>query len=359
MESSGEGRVEEMSEEEQKNIGAMFAQLGLKPKADSKEELQQWLKDFAASQDVKPKELASSTSSNVNQTVVNVLGRKPWLVKFSGEQGEGYDLWRFQLLSLIKEKHHDKDIFDAIRASLHGKAGAIVARLGAEASLDQIIKKMDSIFGEVGAEVDRLAAFFGARQQSKESVADWSCRLEKLLDEAAQQTELPDAPDKLLRKMLWSGLLPEMKSQTLYLYDTSTSFDSLRVSLRRIEKEGITANEKTKKVEKEAACKAAQVKESEISKLQSEMKELKETMKTIAMQISAPQAQGWNKTQGDQTQASRGGSSTGRGRNTGRGASSGTAQGPQCYRCGQFGHLQIGCRVRTDHIKKDFQTGFW
>ena len=78
---------------------------------------------------------------------------------FSADHGnEGYDLWRHQVHSLIKENHREKDIFDAIRSSLHGKAGSIIVRLGTEASITDILKlkKTDSIFGEVDTEADLL-----------------------------------------------------------------------------------------------------------------------------------------------------------------------------------------------------------
>ena len=72
-------------------------------------------------------------------------------------------MWRHQFHSLSKEKHPEKDIFDAIRSSLHGKAGSIVVRLVTEASITDILKKMDSVFGEVDTEADLLAALYSAR----------------------------------------------------------------------------------------------------------------------------------------------------------------------------------------------------
>ena len=52
---------------------------------------------------------------------------------------EGYDLCRHQLTSLIKAGHTDKDIFDAIRSPLHGKAGNVIVRLGTEATVQDIL----------------------------------------------------------------------------------------------------------------------------------------------------------------------------------------------------------------------------
>ena len=157
-----EDRIQEglMTDEEAVNLKAMFNEMGARPKARTKEELQHWLLDYAASLKSEPQ---THTKSSAPQ-VITVSGRKPWLVKFSADHGnEGYDLWRHQVHSLIKEKHPEKDIFDAIRSLLHGKAGSIVVRLGTEASITDILKNMNSVFGEIDTEADLLAALYSAR----------------------------------------------------------------------------------------------------------------------------------------------------------------------------------------------------
>ena len=57
------------------------------------------------------------------------------------------NLWQHQLISLSKEGHNDKDIFDAIRSSLHGKAGNIVVRLGT----DEEEGNLKTLFAQMGA----------------------------------------------------------------------------------------------------------------------------------------------------------------------------------------------------------------
>nr|KAG5713714.1 hypothetical protein BaRGS_024341 [Batillaria attramentaria] len=84
-----------------------------------------------------------------------------------------YSLWRYQLLSLQREGHTEKDIKDAIRASLHGKAGYVVVRMGTDVTIQEIVAKMDSIYGQVKSEADVLASFYGAKQEETETVAEW------------------------------------------------------------------------------------------------------------------------------------------------------------------------------------------
>ena len=136
-----------------------------------------------------------------SQPIFNVTtSRKSWLTKFSGDHGsEGYDLWQHQLISLIKEGHNDKDFFDAIRSSLLGKAGNFIVRLGTDATVTDILEKMNSVFGDIDTEADVLATFYGAHQGPEETVADWDCRLEAgLLDVAKRQAQIPGNPQESL-----------------------------------------------------------------------------------------------------------------------------------------------------------------
>ena len=91
------------------------------------------------------------------------------------------------MTSLVKEGHTDKDIFDAIRSSFHGKAGNIIVGLGIEDTVQGIFQKWNSIFGAMDTEADLLATFCGAHQGPKETVAGRGCRLEGLLDSATRQ----------------------------------------------------------------------------------------------------------------------------------------------------------------------------
>ena len=108
--------VENLSQEKSAALSRLFAEMGVKPKMGTKEDLQSWMADYAASQRLGR---AAPGFSNVTPSVGTVTGRKPWLVKFTGDHtSEGYDLWRHQLSSLMKEGHSRKDLADAVRSSL-------------------------------------------------------------------------------------------------------------------------------------------------------------------------------------------------------------------------------------------------
>ena len=234
-----------LSEEEVKVMIQVFSKMGVKPKATTKEEMQTWMEDYIHGLELLPKGLppplplatpvkapakakptslftdgsaaaiatastAPPTHLEATSTGTIVTTRKPWLVKFSGHSSEGYVLWRHQLRSM-SEKHSVLDIEDAIRSSLHGKAGDIVAQLGTSVSVEGIIKKMDSIYGEVDEEEDLLHLFYGAKQEPDETVVDWGCRLETMVSLLKKQGPLPRDENSMLRKRLWKGLREELQ----------------------------------------------------------------------------------------------------------------------------------------------------
>jgi hypothetical protein len=279
------GGVDEVKrEEDMSKLNELFTLMGAKPKTDSKEELQRWIIDYAESlrqSTFPPATSASSTDAVANaipttasapttatsttssggiglvssaSTVqpVIVAGRKPWLMKFSGE--DGYDLWRHQLLSLRQEGHQPRDIADAIRSSLTGKAGTLLISLGPDATVDNILDKLDSVYGQVDAEADVLATFYSARQGPQESVADWSCRLEGMFSRVKRQTNFSGDTDEALRQMFWTGLRQELKDASVYYFDSVKSFDDLRKELRRVEKQHPPASTNKKKISVLQVC---------------------------------------------------------------------------------------------------------
>ncbi|XP_076469987.1 uncharacterized protein LOC143300276 [Babylonia areolata] len=229
MATGGEDVDRPLSEEEERTLEKIFTALGSRPKTDSKEALRQWMANVVASQPWLSADMPSAESvktsnqqqghhefadseppvaQHLAQPVISVVGRKPWLTKFGGE--EGYDLWRHQLLSLHRENHSSQDIADAIRASLQGKAGSLLVSLGPDATVDEILTKLDSIYEQVDEDADVLAAFYSARQGQSETVADWSCRIEGLFSRVCRLSDINGGTDEALRQMFWTGLRQEL-----------------------------------------------------------------------------------------------------------------------------------------------------
>ncbi|XP_076463957.1 uncharacterized protein LOC143296081 [Babylonia areolata] len=224
-------------------------------------------------------------AQHLAQPVISVVGRKPWLTKFGGE--EGYELWRHQLLSLRRENHSSQDIADAIRASLQCKAGSLLVSLGPDATVDEILTKLDSIYGQVDEDADVLAAFYSARQGQAETVADWSCRIEGLFGRVRRLSDINGGTDEALRQMFWTGPRQELKDASAYQFDTIKSFDEVRKAIRRVEKQHPLAPVKT---EKKTVCNVTQSQprkdhseslEAMVKQLSSELKALKQEIKSV------------------------------------------------------------------------------
>ncbi|XP_070198734.1 paraneoplastic antigen Ma3-like [Littorina saxatilis] len=355
----------ELTDDKEAELSDLFAQMGARPKVKTKQDLERWMVDYVSSL---PREShVPPVSVSPNTPVISITGRKPWLTKFNPDQGhEGFTLWKHQLTCLQRENHSDKDMFDAVRSSLQGKAAHILVRLGPGASISDILNKMDSVYGEIETESDVLAEFYGAHQEKNETVADWGCRLEQLLDVAKRQAYVPGNPDEALRNKFWTGLRQELKDVSAYQYDTSTSFDQLRITLRRIEKQHLACQTPSKSP-KPTPCKSTQKQEtnckdgpeSEMAEMRAMIQQLTAQVKKLTTNPDKPSDQGPTVSNdayqrgGTQNRGRRGGPYRG------RGGSHGNSSDIACFKCGEKGHIAIGCRTRTDHLQTTqfFQNG--
>lgn len=68
-------------------------------------------------------------------------------------------------------------IRQAVRKSLRGEAARIAKRLGPEATVNQILQKLDDVYGEVNAGETLLAECYAAHQSKTEDFTAWRCSL--------------------------------------------------------------------------------------------------------------------------------------------------------------------------------------
>ena len=101
-----------------------------------------------------------------------------------GKSDSSYELWRYDVMCLIKEGYSKETIMNAIKRSLKGEPANVMMRLGPGNSIDEILQKFDSIYGNVLGTEDILAEFYGHRQKVGEDCAAWSVILEDLLNQA-------------------------------------------------------------------------------------------------------------------------------------------------------------------------------
>ena len=213
------------SEEKSKLINA-FEQLNQKPDFDDPEQLEAWLKNYG--QGAIPK----------SQDSVNVFPQNPKISIFSGESKDTpFDLWKFEVQCLVEEgKYSDEALKQAIRKSLKNDPSRIVKRLGIKSTIDDIVKKLEGIYGEIEKKETIKAEFYNAKQEANESVTSWSCRLEEILDRLCEQEHIDDSEiDGMLRGKFYYGLLEHLKDKAAHKFDKDNSFDEFRTEVREIE----------------------------------------------------------------------------------------------------------------------------
>ncbi|XP_069115984.1 paraneoplastic antigen Ma1 homolog [Argopecten irradians] len=319
------------------NIVAAFKQMRVRPEASSVEQTVSWFRSHMTSQPgVSEADTCRKTTKKEPHSRFLVT-QPPRLPIFSGD-GKGdvtYDLWRYEVESLQKEEFTPEQISAAVRRSLRGEASRIAMRLGSGTAIEDLLQKMESIYGIVDKPESVLAAFYSARQGKEEDVTTWGCRLEDLISKACQTHPFPTMEqNNMLREVFWSGLKGALKDTTGYLYETIKDFDRLRVAIRRVEKDQEKRRAETAKITPAKAaidqkCHFEELK-GMINQLAGEVERLRDT------KVQAP-AQGHDRTNRCTEKTVR--------------KDVDQKDEPICRRCNQPGHLRIGCKVRMDHSK--------
>lgn len=165
---------------------------------------------------------------------------------FSGDPNgaTSYDVWKYEIQCLLKENYPRISISEAIRRSLKGNAKKVVMCLGSNASIDEIILKLDSVYGNIRPQVDILQEFYSMFQGDKENVASWGCRLESVLKKARDAGDIAFTDyDSMLKERFWSGLRPSIKHVTYYEHDKCTTYNQLLVEIRKRENSILKSSE--------------------------------------------------------------------------------------------------------------------
>lgn len=264
----------------------IFQEMGVKPKMDSREDFENWMKSYM------------STVGKGKDAPVHVITQLPQVSKFSGEvKGDqvSFDLWKYEVKSLKESDIHEPEtVFQAVRKSLRGEASRVAMRLGPGAPLDELLDKLEGIYGTIESGEDILAKFYAASQQENENVVSWGFRLENILDKAIEQklvTKIGAA--EMLRSKFWTGLKRQLKDANRGHFESGMSYDELRVNARRVEQEHGVLDETANQV------KSKQVSQSKMHAVDSarvvstgrdkQMDELKEMMKSLSTRIDSLQ----------------------------------------------------------------------
>ena len=337
--------VQELSEEEKRLISS-FRQLHLQPKADTPEDLVSWMSHFTKGA-TKKEEEGAAMFPPLQPTLPSTLTltQPPRLPSFSGD-GKGdvdFDQWKHEL-ECLANLHEKSVLSEAVRRSLRGKAARVAMHVDKTASLERLIEKLDSVFGEVKLGHTIMATFYTAKQNEGESVADWACRLEDILCKAVAAGKVDQhETEALLRNTFWTGLRPELRDLSGHKFDKNDIFEDFVRVMRQVEEE--LHQRKAGSLGKLPTPGKAAVspENSEIQDIRGILKQMSVELKSLkqhqTITDSKPKYQPDARTQGI--------TSVPQWHSTSLAAPQHNE--PVCFRCGQPGHIKKGCRTRLYH----------
>lgn len=269
----------------------------------------------------------------------------PKLPFFSGseepQKGEtSYEVWNLEVKCLQKSYLPDHILLQSIRNSLKGSARSMLVPLGENASVDDILNKLDGFYGNVCSSETLIQSFYSDYQKDSESIVAYGSRLEQTLSRAIRYGHIDlVAKDAMLRSKFWTGLKSvQLKHSTRHLYDSIKDFQSLLKEVRKVEQEENSvyrppATAAKQKVAQQQAGQASSEADDTNSQLLKQMTELMSRMKAMEQKldvqqqtIAAANSQASTQMNSFQPQFSRG-----MGRGYGRGWRGGVGRGYQNY----------------------------
>ena len=254
---------------------------------------------------------------------------------FSGsEPGKGevrYEQWKYHVQSLIADPtFSDSVVMQAIRQSLRGQAADVMLFMG-QTTPQAILVKLDSLFGVALEGHLLLKRFYWMELREKESIVDWSCRLQRTLAEIADKESLDaHASAQMLRSQFFSGLpnKSDIKVAIRHLFDRGEDFDTLFRAARKVETENAvkSAEHSHRDTGKKPAVLVQQT--DGIAEVLSEVRSMKDTLTGLSKRVGRLEKDGKRRSRRRDEAPS----------------------GPQaeCTRCFRTGHRTDECFARND-----------
>lgn len=162
---------------------------------------------------------------------------KPNVPKLSEGQ---FEEWKMEVEFMVDSGLYNEEILkQAVRNSLTGNMRRILLTIKKEASIQEIINKLEGIYGNVRSGESIIEEFYSSKQRKGESISAWGLRLENLVQVAIEKGHIQENQrDDMLKSRFWRYLEDEdLKNATRLTFETCSSFEELRLKTRREEQE--------------------------------------------------------------------------------------------------------------------------
>lgn len=185
----------------------------------------------------KDEEFQHTEVAHVNQG----LNIKINLTAFSGIEPVPKNESTFEEFKLemdsIRQIYSEETIKQALRRSLKGQARKTMLHLGPNATINDIVLRLEENFGNIACEDTILSKFLNSEQEPDESIVAWSLRLEELMLQIEMRTTMSEREKKeKLRNRFWKGLYSaELRQATRTYFDSDTAYEQLKNKVRREE----------------------------------------------------------------------------------------------------------------------------
>ena len=165
---------------------------------------------------------------------------KPYISQFSGvdpipKNESSFEAWKLEIESLRRSNIFPEYLItQSIRNSLRPPARNTLLTLKPLASSNNILVKLDNVFGNVASGQSILQEFYTAVQQPEESVTMWSLRLEEIFQRVAQKSVIPaKLKNEMLRERFWRSLYnTDLQNATQVHYHQTKDFEELRKKVK-------------------------------------------------------------------------------------------------------------------------------
>ncbi|XP_053380313.1 trichohyalin-like [Mercenaria mercenaria] len=151
-----------------------------------------------------------------------------------------FEEWKIEVEIILKSGLYEENILrQAIRNSLCGHTRKILLTMSPDATIQQIINKLEGIYGNIRSGESVLSEFYMSKQGKDENVSEWGLRLENILQRAIEKGHIKEEQrEDMLKARFWRHLYSEdLKNATRLSFETPKSFEELRRKVRIEENE--------------------------------------------------------------------------------------------------------------------------